>query len=166
MIAGVHAQAINAVKGARLVGVVSRSLERGRALADAHGAEIVTATVEEMAARSDVQVLCVTTPSGAHLEPALAAIKHGKHLVVEKPLEVSVKRVDEMLTAAEAINVRIMPIFQSRFSSGAKAVKAAIDAGRFGRMTLASCYVKWFREKTYYTGSSWKGTLKLSLIHI
>lgn len=161
MIAAVHARAINAVEGARLVGVVSRSTERGRALAEAHGAEVVTETVEEMAARSDVQVLCVTTPSGAHLEPALAAIKHGKHLVVEKPLEVSVARVDEMLAAAEAIKLRVMPIFQSRFSTGAQAVKAAIDAGRFGRMTLASCYVKWFREETYYTGSSWKGSLKL-----
>ena len=161
MIAGVHARAINAVEGAKLVGVVSRDQARAQAFEEKHGGEVITATVAEMASREDVHVLCITTPSGAHLEPALAAIAGGKHVVIEKPLEVSVARVDEMLTAAAAADVRIMPIFQSRFSTGARTVKAALEAGRLGRMTLASCHVKWFREKTYYTGSPWKGTLKL-----
>jgi UDP-N-acetyl-2-amino-2-deoxyglucuronate dehydrogenase len=161
MIAGVHAQAINAVEGARLVGVVSRSAERGAEFASRHGAEVVTATVEEMVARSDVDVVCVTTPSGAHLEPTLAAIAAGKHLVVEKPLEINVARIDTMLAAATAAGVQIMPIFQNRFSAGAIAVKQAVEAGRFGRMTLASCYVKWWRAETYYTGSPWKGTRQM-----
>lgn len=158
MIAGVHAQAIKAVDGAHLVGVVSRSLERGREFAARHDAAVVTATVEEMVAREDVDVVCVTTPSGAHLEPALAAIAAGKQLVVEKPLEISLARIDAMLDAAAKKGVEIMPIFQNRFSAGALAVKAAVEAGRFGRMTLASCYVNWWRDETYYTGSPWKGT--------
>ena len=161
MIAGVHAQAIKTVDGARLVGVVSRSLERGREFAAKHGAVVVTATVEEMVAREDVDVVCVTTPSGAHLEPTLAAIAAGKQLVVEKPLEISLARIDAMLDAAQKKGVEIMPIFQNRFSAGALAVKAAMDAGRFGRMTLASCYVKWWRDEAYYTGSPWKGTKKM-----
>ncbi len=161
MIAGVHAQAISAVDGARLVGVVSRSAERGAEFAARHGAEVVTPTVEEMVARPDVDVVCITTPSGAHLEPALAAIAAGKHLVVEKPLEITVARIDTMLAAAEKAGVLIMPIFQNRFSAGAIAVKAAVAAGRFGRMTLASCYVKWWRDETYYTGSPWKGTRQM-----
>ena len=161
MIAGVHARAINAVEGAKLVGVVSRDQARAQAFGEKHGGGVITSTVAAMASRDDVHVLCITTPSGAHLEPALAAIAGGKHVVIEKPLEVTVARVDEMLTAAAAANVQIMPIFQSRFSSGARTVKAALEAGRLGRMTLASCHVKWFRETTYYTGSPWKGTLKL-----
>lgn len=158
MIAGVHAQAINTVEGAHLVGVVSRSPERGREFAARHGAKVVTATIEEMVAKEEVDVVCVTTPSGAHLEPALAAIAAGKQLVVEKPLEISLERIDTMLNAAAKKGVVIMPIFQNRFSAGALAVKAAVDAGRFGRMTLASCYVKWWRDETYYTGSPWKGS--------
>lgn len=159
MIAGVHARAIAAVKGARFVGVVSRSAERGAAFNAEHGGEFVAATVEELVARDEVDVVCVTTPSGAHLESALAAVAAGKHLVVEKPLETTTARVDELLAAADAAGVRVAPIFQQRFSDGAQALKAAVDAGRFGRLTSAGCYVKWFREESYYTGSNWKGTV-------
>ena len=161
MIAGVHAQAINAVEGAKLVGVVSRSAEKGPAFAARHGAEIVTTTPEEMVARHDVHVLNVTTPSGAHLDPALAAIHAGKHVVVEKPLEATTARADQLLDAAAKAGVRVAPIFQNRFSAGARTVKAAIDAGRLGRLATAGCYVKWFRTEEYYTGSPWKGTLEL-----
>ncbi len=161
MIAGVHAQAINAVDGARLVGVVSRSPEKAAAFAKQHGAAVVTATVEEMVARDDVQVIAITTPSGAHLDPALAAIAAGRHVVVEKPIETTPERADQIIAAAQAAGVRVAPIFQNRFSDGARTIKAALDAGRFGRLTLASCYVKWYRNPEYYSGSAWKGSLAL-----
>ena len=160
MIAGVHAQAIAAVEGAQLIGVVSRSAERGAAFNAKHGGKIVAASVEELVAQEAVDVLCITTPSGAHLEPALAAIAAGKHLVVEKPIEITTARVDELLAAAATAGVRVAPIFQQRLSDGAQALKAAIDAGRFGQLTSAGCYVKWFREESYYTGSNWKGTVQ------
>jgi len=158
MIAGVHAQAIGEVAGADLVAVVSRNAERGANFAGRHGATMVVESVEALADCDDVHVVAVTTPSGGHLEPTLAAINAGKHVVVEKPLEISVARVDRMLKAAVDRNGRIMPIFQQRLSAGAQKVKAAVEAGRFGRMTLASCYVKWFRDADYYASSDWKGT--------
>jgi predicted dehydrogenase len=96
-------------------------------------------------------VLCITTPSGSHLEPALAAIRAGKHVVIEKPIEITTARTDEILRAAEAAGVRIAPIFQARFGDGARTVKNAIDYGRLGRLVLASCYVKWHRTREYYT---------------
>ncbi|WP_221032798.1 Gfo/Idh/MocA family protein [Actomonas aquatica] len=161
MIAGVHAQAINAVDGARLVGVVSRSPEKGPAFAAKHGAVALTSTVEEMVARPDVDAVCITTPSGAHLEPALVAIRAGKHVVVEKPIEATTARADKLISEARMAGVKLAPIFQQRFSDGARTIKAALDAGRFGRLATAGCYVKWFRTEEYYKGSPWKGTLKL-----
>lgn len=158
MIAGVHAQAIAAVDGATLRGVVSRSAERGGDFNAKHGGSVVASSVEELVARDDVDVLCITTPSGAHLEPALAAIAAGKHVVIEKPVEITTARVDQLLAAAEQSGVKVAPIFQQRFSAGAQALKAAVEAGRFGQLTSAGCYVKWFRDETYYTGSNWKGT--------
>src|SRR3954470_23666745 len=86
MIAGYHAQAIAQTPGAKLVGIVSRSPDKGRAFAAQHNIPVLTATVEEMVARSDVHVITVTTPSGTHLDPALTAIRAGKHVMVEKPL--------------------------------------------------------------------------------
>jgi predicted dehydrogenase len=94
--------------------------------------------------------VCITTPSGSHLEPALAAIRAGKHLVIEKPIEITAARTDEILRAAEAARVQIAPIFQGRFGDGARHVKAAVDAGRLGRLVLASNYVKWHRTAQYY----------------
>ena len=145
MIADYHAQAIAAATGARLVGIATRSAENARAFAAKHGVPFATTSVAELVARPDIAVVCITTPSGAHLEPALAAVRAGKHLVVEKPIEITTERADELLRAADAAGVKISPIFQARFGEGARALKAAIEAGRFGRIVLASAYVKWHR---------------------
>jgi predicted dehydrogenase len=159
MIAGYHAQAIQQAHGARLVGVAGRSPENVRAFAAKHQVPFATTQWDELLARPDLQVVCVTTPSGAHLEPALAAIRAGKHVVIEKPLEITPDRADQIINAATAAGVRLAPIFQARFGTGAQTVKAALDAGRFGRLVLASAYVKWHRTTAYYSG--WKGTLNL-----
>lgn len=160
MIAGYHAQAIAQTPGAKLVGVVSRSPERGAAFAAKHGTTTVTATVEAMVARPDVHVVNVTTPSGGHLDPALAAIRAGKHVVVEKPLETTPTRADAIIAAAAKHGVKLAAIFQGRFGQGAQTVKAALDAGRLGRLVLASAYVKWHRTTAYYQ-TAWKGTWDL-----
>ncbi|MBL9216585.1 MAG: Gfo/Idh/MocA family oxidoreductase [Opitutaceae bacterium] len=159
MIAGFHAQAIAAVPGARLVGAASRSDANVRAFAARHGIPFATTRLDELLARPDLHVVCITTPSGAHLEPALAAIAARRHVVIEKPLEITPARADRIITAAEAAGVRLVPIFQARFGPGARTVKAALERGRFGRLVLASAYVKWHRAPSYYTG--WKGRLDL-----
>jgi len=159
MIADFHAQAIAHARGGKLVGIATRNADNARAFAAKHGVPFATTSVEELVARPDIDVVCVTTPSGAHLEPALAAVRAGKHVVVEKPIEITTERADELLREADARGVRIAPIFQARFGEGARTLKAALEAGRFGRIVLASAYVKWHRSREYYTG--WKGTLAL-----
>jgi UDP-N-acetyl-2-amino-2-deoxyglucuronate dehydrogenase len=160
MIAAYHAQAIAQTPGARLIGVVSRSPERGAAFATKHNIPVVTETVEKMIARTDVRIINVTTPSGAHLEPALIAIRAGKHVIIEKPLEITPARVDQINAAADQRGVKVVSIFQGRFGTGAQTVKAALVAGRLGRLVLASAYVKWHRTTDYYK-SAWKGTWDL-----
>lgn len=157
MVADFHARAIAQVQGAKLVAVATRNAEKGRAFAAKHGAIFAGTGIEELVARPDVDVVCVTTPASAHRNPALAAIRAGKHLVIEKPLEIDVARTDEILSAADAAGVKIAAIFQGRFGDGARTVKAALDAGRLGRLVLASAAVKWHRTAQYYTGT--RGTL-------
>jgi UDP-N-acetyl-2-amino-2-deoxyglucuronate dehydrogenase len=151
MIADFHAQALAQVTGARLVGIASRNADKVRAFAAKHQVPFATTDLAALVARPDIDVICITTPSAAHLEPALAAIRAGKHVVIEKPIEVDTARADEILRAAAAAGVRIAPIFQGRFGDGARTVKAAVDAGRLGRLVLASNYVKWHRTAQYYT---------------
>jgi UDP-N-acetyl-2-amino-2-deoxyglucuronate dehydrogenase len=110
-----------------------------------------TTDIAALVARPDIDVVCITTPSAAHLDPALAAIRAGKHVVIEKPIEVDLARTDQIIAAADRAKVSICPIFQGRFGEGARTVKAAIDSGRLGRLVLASNYVKWHRTFKYYT---------------
>lgn len=160
MVADYHARAIAASQGGRLVAVAGRSREKAAAFAARHGAAFATDAVDALLARTDVDVVCITTPNAAHLEPALATVRAGKHLVVEKPIEVTLERVDALIAAAELARVKLAPIFQSRFGAGARRLKAAVEAGRFGRLAVASAYVKWQRTPGYYQGS-WHGVAAL-----
>ena len=141
LVADYHAQAIRETPGARLIGAADQIEDRVRRFTQKHGAGYWTTLVEDLVAQPGIDVVCITTPSGAHLEPALTAIRAGKHLVVEKPLEVTLERVDTLLRAAEQADVRVTAIFQNRFGPGAQNVKAALEQGRFGRLVLASVYV-------------------------
>ena len=160
LIADFHALAIKDAPDCRLVGVCSRSAEKTADFARKHGAAFATTDLAALLARPDIDVVCITTPSGAHLEPAVAAAKAGKHIVMEKPLEVTLDRVDAMLQAVRESGVALMPIFQARTGESAMKLKAALVAGRFGRLVLASAYVKWHRSAAYYR-DSWHGTKKL-----
>jgi predicted dehydrogenase len=160
LVADYHAQAIRETPGARLIGAADQIEDRVRRFTQKHGAGYWTTLVEDLVAQPGIDVVCITTPSGAHLEPALTAIRAGKHLVVEKPLEVTLERVDTLLRAAKQAGVRVTAIFQNRFGPGAQNVKAALEQGRFGRLVLASVYVKWHRPREYYR-NNWHGSLTL-----
>ena len=162
MIANYHAQAIKALStkyNIQVAGALDSVLDHARDFAQKNEVPFYTDSAEAFFANPEIQVVCITTPSGAHLEPALQAIRAGKHLIVEKPLEINVERVDKLLSEARKANVKVAAIFQARLSRGAHALKEALDAGRFGRLSLCSAYIKWHRSTAYYTG--WKGTLKM-----
>ena len=163
MIAEFHARAIAEIPGARLAAVMSRSATNGaRIAAMAEGGPCpIFDSVEALLAHAEVDVVCVCTPSGAHLEPAVAAARAGKHVVVEKPLEVTLPRCDAIIRACDESGVRLSAIFPSRFSPANIALKQAVEAGRFGRLTLADTAVKWWRSQEYYDSGWWRGTWDL-----
>ncbi len=103
-----------------------------------------------MLADPAVHVVVIGTPSGAHLEPALAAAHAGKHVIVEKPLEITLSGCNAIIAACEKNNVKLSTIFQSRFHQSSGLLKSAIDQNRFGRLTMGDAYVKWWRTQQYY----------------
>jgi UDP-N-acetyl-2-amino-2-deoxyglucuronate dehydrogenase len=164
MIAEFHTNAINEIDDARVLAAYSHSTANGAkiaALAGPKGECAVYNDLDAMLARPDVDVVCVCTPSGAHLEPAVKSAKAGKHVVVEKPLEVTLPRCDAILRACDEAKVRLCTIFPSRFTLANRQLKAAIDAGRFGRLTLGDTHVKWWRTQAYYDSGGWRGTWEL-----
>ncbi len=163
MIAEFHARAIAEIPNARLAAVMSRSEANGaRIAAIAEGVPCpIFESVEAMLAHPEVDVVCVCTPSGAHLEPAVVSARAGKHVVVEKPLEITLPRCDAIIRACDEAGVKLSTIFPSRFSPANLALKRAIDSGRFGRLTLADTDVKWWRSQEYYDSGQWRGTWDL-----
>jgi len=153
--AKLQAQAIAASEGVHLVSVLSRSGERAASFAAKHGCAGLSSPLEFF---SDprLQIVSICTPPGEHLRPALQAIAAGKHVLVEKPLEASLKGCDAIIAAARRGGVRTGGIFQSRFFEGARLVRKAIEEGRFGRLVLGQASVKWWRSQEYYDRGEWK----------
>ena len=108
----------------------------------------------------ELDAVSICTPSGAHLQPALAAVAAGKHLFIEKPLEVSLQRCQRIISAADAAGVVCAGVFQSRSLPDVLLIKRALQQGRFGSVVVGDAIVKWSRPPSYYQ-DSWHGTRAL-----
>lgn len=155
----IQADAINNIPEAEVTVVCNRGEASGRVLAEQCGATWV-ADYADVMSRDDVDVVTICTPSGSHTEIAVAAAQAGKHVLVEKPIDITLPRVDAIIEAAEKAGVVLGCVFPTRFAEGPHKAKAAIDAGRLGTIAFADCYVKWFRDQAYYDGN-WRGTWEL-----
>lgn len=154
------AAALAEIPEAKLTVVSSRTEANRRKLMDQYDCDGVSSH-EELVRREDVDVVIICTPSGAHLEPCIAAAEAKKHVIVEKPLEITLPRIDAMIRACDENNVGLCGLFPYRFTKGAQALKRAVEQGRFGRITVGDCYNKWWREQSYYDNGAWRGTWKL-----
>jgi predicted dehydrogenase len=162
MIARFHARSLQEVPGTKLVALVTRNPDNATSLNRELGLSCDTyPSLEPVLKRADVQVVIVTTPSGAHLEPAVAAARAKKHVVVEKPLEITTERCDRIIEACEENGVQLCTIFPSRFHEANRTLKRAVESGRFGRLTLGETTCKWWRPQKYYDEGGWKGTQAL-----
>lgn len=158
-IAKIYLDAIANIPGAEIAVLCNRTEATGRALADQAGAAW-TSDYGEAVGREDVDAVIVATPSGTHMEIGVAGAEAGKHLLIEKPLDITLARVDALIAAAQRAGVVLACVFPQRFTTGAEQAKAAVEAGRLGRLTLCDAVVKWHRPQSYYDGS-WRGTWAL-----
>lgn len=160
MIAAIHRDAIAALPNATLSGIMDHGSGRGAVLApglDTRGVD----DIEAFVARDDIDVISIASPSGAHLEAALAAARAGKHCICEKPVEISPARIDQMIAAHREAGTQLGGIFNSRYSEVANLLRTTMASGRFGRLSFCSATGPWWREQSYYDDSDWKGTWAL-----
>jgi len=155
----IHVAAILPIEEARITVVCNKNEQRGRPLANLAGADWVPDPAE-VVARDDVDVVVIGTPSGIHRDLAIMAMQAGKHVLVEKPLEISLSRIDQMLDVSEQTGMRLGCIFQSRMRAGAQAAKRALKSERLGDLIFANAFVPWSRSKAYYE-DNWRGTWAL-----
>ena len=119
------------------------------------------ASLDDLLHRPEVDVVCVCVPSGRHAQVGIAAARAGKHLVVEKPIDVSLDAADRLIKAADAAGVRMTVISQHRFDPGLTELRGLLDRQALGRLLLGEASTKWYRSQAYYDSAAWRGTWSL-----
>ena len=160
VIAATHAAAIATLPGARLAAATDVAEEAAAAFAAARGCA-AEPSLDALLARPDIDVVCVCVPSGQHAEVGVRAARAGKHLVVEKPIDVTLAAADRLIEAARAAGVRLTVISQHRFDPGLTELKRLLSDGALGRLVLAEASTKWYRTQAYYDSAAWRGTLAM-----
>ena len=143
-----------------LVAVVDIDLGRAEQLVASHGGKPFR-TLADALAGVDIDVVVVCTPTGRHGEVAIEALQAGKHVIIEKPAEVTVEKVDEIIAAQEAAGTLVTVISQHRFDRSTEVAVEAIARGELGRLTTGIASVDWWRGQSYYDSGDWRGTWEL-----
>ena len=156
-IANNHVEAIKRIDGLELVAACDESEERAKALAEPLGIPWFT-SYEQMLNEVQCEVVTLCTPSGLHPVQGVLAAKTGHHVVTEKPMAISLKGADELVHACDTAKVHLFVVKQNRLNAPVQLLKRAVDRGRFGRLYMANCTVRWTRPQEYYDQAPWRGT--------
>lgn len=161
VIGATHADIITSLSGtAELVAVADSDSGRARAFADKYGVA-AAGDVQDLANRSDIDAISVCLPSGTHAAAAVAALDAGKHVVIEKPIDITLAAADRIIDAEKRSGRTVTVISQRRFQAAPRFVHDAISAGRLGRVTSGIAESTFWRSQAYYDSGGWRGTWEL-----
>jgi UDP-N-acetyl-2-amino-2-deoxyglucuronate dehydrogenase len=152
-----HFEAIDKIDGLELVAVCDADPERAKRAGEEWKVPWFT-SYEKMLAESNADVVTIATPSGLHPEQGVAAASAGKHVVMEKPMAISLTGADALVHACDKAGVQLFVVKQNRLNPPVQLLKRAVDRNRFGRLYMASCTVHWARPQEYYDQAPWRGT--------
>lgn len=156
-----HARGITGAPDAELVAVCDVIQERADKLSADFGGVPTYTDYHVMLAEAGVDAVSVCVPSGMHGQVTMDAAKAGKHVMCEKPVEITLPKIDAMIKACKDANIKFGVIFQRRTSPMWNKVKKAVDDGLLGKMVLGDAYLKYFRSQDYYDSGDWRGTWEL-----
>jgi predicted dehydrogenase len=151
-----HVQSIAQIENARLVAVADRIEERARRFADETGADAYT-DIRYLLDRDDIDCIDICTPSGLHAQMGIQAAEVGKHILVEKPMALTVADADNLIRAARQAKVKLGVVLQNRYNPPMEDLYQAVNNGKFGKILLGSATVRWYRPQEYYQ-DDWHGT--------
>lgn len=160
VIGPIHAEAISSLPDAQLVAVADLIPERAQGLAGKYGASPYT-DLQAMLDHERLDVVIICTPSGNHGEHACQVMRSGRHVIVEKPMEISRATIEEMLRVQQETGVKLAVISQHRFDPASLQVHQLVEEQAFGRLVLGNAIVPWWRSQEYYESGAWRGTWKL-----
>jgi UDP-N-acetyl-2-amino-2-deoxyglucuronate dehydrogenase len=155
-----HARAARETTGVEISAIYGSNREKVGRLGELYGGQ----TYDDFQAflkHEPLDMVIIGSPSGMHAEQGIASARHGLHVLVEKPIDITTARVDLLISECERAQVKLGVCFQDRFAPDIRRLKQLIDGGRMGRPILVSARVKWFRPAEYYSSSRWRGTRDL-----
>jgi UDP-N-acetyl-2-amino-2-deoxyglucuronate dehydrogenase len=152
-----HFEALARIDGLTLSAVCDVVPERARAAGEQWGVPWF-ASYDEMLEKAASDAVAICTPSGLHPQHGIAAARAGKHVISEKPMAITLSAADDLVQACDAAGVHLFVVKQNRLNPPVQLVKRAIDRGRFGRIYMANCTVRWTRPQEYYDQAPWRGT--------
>jgi UDP-N-acetyl-2-amino-2-deoxyglucuronate dehydrogenase len=155
-----HARAAAAIPGVSVAAVHGANGAKARELAASHGAAAYD-SLDAFLDHKPMDMVVIGSPSGVHAVQGVAAARHRLHVLVEKPIDVTTERADELIAAAEESGVRLGVLFQDRLKPGIVKLKQLVDSGGLGRVLSVSARVPWYRPPDYYRLSRWRGTAAL-----
>jgi predicted dehydrogenase len=160
VIGPVHAEALASLPDARLVAVADLDMERALKLTAQYGGTPYP-DLQSMLQREPLDVVIVCTPSGLHGEHACQIMRAGRHVIVEKPMEIHRETIDEMLRVQQETGMKLAVISQHRFDPASQQVRQLVDDKAFGRLVIGNALIPWWRSQAYYDSGAWRGTWKL-----
>ena len=151
---------LNQIKNARLVAVCDLVREKAEKIATQFSVPHFT-DMHEMMRAVNIDIVVVLTESGKHSEHVVALSPYGKHIVVEKPMALTLDDADAMIRACDEFGVKLFVVKQNRFNVPVLKLRQALQAGRFGKLVLGTVRVRWCRQQAYYDQDPWRGTWAL-----
>ena len=156
-----HGKVINELADQiELVAVVDPVLEKAEKITAERGGKAFASLTEALAA-TEIDVVAVCTPTGLHAEVAIAALEAGRHVIIEKPAEVTLEKTDKIIEAQRKAGTLVTVISQHRFDASTEIAVDAIRRGRLGRLTSGIASIDWWRGQSYYDSGDWRGTWEL-----
>jgi len=160
-ISAAHLDGIKNAPNAELAAVCDVVEEKAKEAAKGNGLEKWYTSLEEMLEVEKFDILCVCTPSGMHCEHTLLAAKYKKHVLCEKPLDVTREKIDMMIKACKEAGVLLGGIYQRRTNAAAIHTRNAIQSGKLGQLVIANASLKYYRDQEYYNSADWRATWEL-----
>jgi predicted dehydrogenase len=158
-ISATHVRAAQGIAGVEIVAVHGGNRDKTHAMAASAGATPYDDLESFLAHPMDI--VAIGSPSGIHADQAILAVRRGIHVLVEKPVDTTLAKIDALIADADRMRVKVGVFFQERLSPEVQRIKAAIDEGTLGGLLFASGHVHWYRPPEYYADSRWRGTQTL-----
>ncbi|MDF2543177.1 MAG: oxidoreductase domain protein [Herbinix sp.] len=159
-ISDTHALAISELEDATLLSVCDIVPEKAMKMAAKYNCSY-DLHIDDLLKREDIDVICICTPSGLHSKHGIQAARAKKHLIIEKPIDVSLIAAKELIQVCKEEGVLLCGISQHRFDDDIIRLKEAVSSGKLGQLNFGGSHTKWFRSQNYYDSGDWRGTWEL-----